>query len=308
MTTALVSILIPCFNAETYIAAAVESALRQTHGNIEVIVYDDGSTDSSRERLIKFANDSRIRVESGPNLGGNAARNRLLALARGEYIQFLDADDILHEDKIKVQLDNFSPTVDMVFCEYQSFTITIERDLTYHSFPIPHDDLTSYFIANSVITMLPLHRKKHLIEVGGFRENLRCCQEYELHYRLARKQWKCVKKINTCLCYYRKTPNSVSSNQERIFAQKLKLLLNWFDDLKASGDLSSQNAHAIFEMVAGCGRQLARRNQPDFANQAFAFLRSNAPEYRLPGKFPMQILYTLLGPVKAERMRRLFRA
>lgn len=306
MTKALVSVLIPCYNAESFIAASIESALRQTHSNIEVIVYDDGSTDSSRTLLNGFAKDKRIRLEYGPNLGGNAARNLLLALAKGEYIQFLDADDILHEDKLRLQLDNFSPTVDMVFCEYHSFTDSLQDDLNYHSFPALNEDLTSYFVSNSVITMLPLHRKKHLIEVGGFNSNLKCCQEYELHYRLARRCWQRVNKISQSLCYYRKTPNSVSSNQARIFVQKLQLLLQWFDDLKAENKLSAQSMHAIFEMVAGCGRQLARRDQPDFASQAFAFLKENAPQHRLPAKLPLRALYSLLGPMRAESLRSFF--
>ena len=77
----LVSILIPCFNAEHLVGQAIESALAQTWPHKEVIVVDDGSTDASLEVIRRF--DRRIRWESGPNRGGNVARNRLLELSSG---------------------------------------------------------------------------------------------------------------------------------------------------------------------------------------------------------------------------------
>jgi glycosyltransferase involved in cell wall biosynthesis len=98
----LVSILIPCYNAEAWIARAIESALAQTWANIEVIVVEDGSTDGSVDVFRKF--DGRIRWETGPNRGGGAARNRLLELARGEWLQYLDADDYLRSTKVQRQI------------------------------------------------------------------------------------------------------------------------------------------------------------------------------------------------------------
>ncbi len=89
----LVSIVIPCFNAEGTVGEAIQSALDQDYPNREVIVIDDGSTDKSVD-VIRTFGDS-IRWETGPNRGGNVARNRGLELARGTLIQFLDSDDIL---------------------------------------------------------------------------------------------------------------------------------------------------------------------------------------------------------------------
>src|SRR6266536_5566089 len=98
----LVSILIPCYNAERWIGRAIESALAQTWSNTEVIVVDDGSADHSLKVIRAF--NGRIRWETGPNQGGNAARNRLLQLARGDWVQYLDADDYLRSTKIARQL------------------------------------------------------------------------------------------------------------------------------------------------------------------------------------------------------------
>ena len=103
----LVSILIPCFNAAPWLAGAIESALAQTHAAIELVVIDDGSTDDSLAIARTF--ESRgVRVIPQANAGASAARNHGLRLARGEFIQFLDADDLLAPDKIERQLQTLA--------------------------------------------------------------------------------------------------------------------------------------------------------------------------------------------------------
>jgi glycosyltransferase involved in cell wall biosynthesis len=98
----LVSIVIPCFNAQRWISEAIESCLRQTYSPLEIIVIDDGSTDQSLERVQAFR--GRIRWESQARSGGCHARNRGCALSSGDYIQFLDADDYLLPGKIEQQV------------------------------------------------------------------------------------------------------------------------------------------------------------------------------------------------------------
>lgn len=101
--TPAVSILIPCYNAERWLAATLESALAQTWTNSEVIVINDGSQDGSLRVAREFAGRG-VRVIDQPNAGASAARNRGLREARGEFIQFLDADDLLSPDKIAAQV------------------------------------------------------------------------------------------------------------------------------------------------------------------------------------------------------------
>ena len=118
--TPRVSIVIPCYNKRAYVAAAIESALAQT-ARCEVIVVDDGSTDGSFDEVRRF--ERRIILETGPNRGGSAARNRGLTLATGDYVQFLDADDLLPPDKISIQLAALAdaPTDAMAFCPWSLF-------------------------------------------------------------------------------------------------------------------------------------------------------------------------------------------
>ncbi len=99
----LVSILIPAYNAERWLAHTLRSALSQTWPHKEIVVVDDGSSDHTLEVARQFEG-AGVRVVTQPNAGAAAARNAALALARGDYIQWLDADDILHPEKIERQM------------------------------------------------------------------------------------------------------------------------------------------------------------------------------------------------------------
>lgn len=101
--TPLVSIIIPCYNAEPWLAATVESALAQTWPAKEIILVNDGSRDGTLAVARQFVSRG-VRVMDQPNGGACTARNHGLRLARGDFIQFLDADDLLSPDKIAAQV------------------------------------------------------------------------------------------------------------------------------------------------------------------------------------------------------------
>lgn len=103
MAEPLVSILIPCYNAERFIAMTLESALAQTWPRIEVVVVNNGSTDASGEILRRY--EARgVKLIEKENEGASVARNRAYAESQGEFIQYLDADDLLAPDKIALQM------------------------------------------------------------------------------------------------------------------------------------------------------------------------------------------------------------
>lgn len=99
----LVSILIPCYNAAKWLKESIESALSQTWSNKEIIIVDDGSTDNSL-KIAKQYESNIVKVISQLNKGAAAARNKAFEYARGDYIQWLDADDLLAPDKIEKQM------------------------------------------------------------------------------------------------------------------------------------------------------------------------------------------------------------
>ncbi len=180
-----VSILIPCYNADQWIAQAIQSALDQTYPNKEVIVVDDGSSDRSLE-IIKTFGD-RIHWETQPNQGGNITRNRLLELSTGEWLQYLDADDYLQPDKIQKQvkfLEQHSQA-DVIYSpiinEYHDGNSSRQEPLPI---PEPHDPwilLARWFLPQ---TGSPLWRKQAILDVGRWKVDQPCCQEHELYLRL----------------------------------------------------------------------------------------------------------------------------
>jgi glycosyltransferase involved in cell wall biosynthesis len=108
-----VSVIIPCYNAEAFIGATLKSVFDQTWPEIEVIVVDDGSTDGS-VASVETCNDKRVRLIQQSNSGASMARNRGLEASTGEFIQFLDADDIIDPDKIALQMSRLTEHPDYV--------------------------------------------------------------------------------------------------------------------------------------------------------------------------------------------------
>lgn len=107
----LVTVAIPCYNYAAYVGEAIESALGQTHPRIEVVVVDDGSTDDSATVVGEFGDRARLIRQA--NAGLSAARNRSAVAARGEYVVFLDADDILRPDYVTRSLAVFREDEDL---------------------------------------------------------------------------------------------------------------------------------------------------------------------------------------------------
>lgn len=119
-TAGLISIIMPVYNGEKYIASAIESVLGQAYENWELIVVDDCSKDSTAE-IIEVFTDSRIKyTKNKANSGCAVSRNNGLDIASGEYVAFLDCDDIWHEDKLAKQVQLIKNTdVDLVYTGYQ---------------------------------------------------------------------------------------------------------------------------------------------------------------------------------------------
>lgn len=121
-TGPLVSVIIPAYNCEAYLAEAVGSVLAQTYRPLEIVIVDDGSTDRSAEVARSF-DDKSIRYCYQENAGIGAARNKGIELARGEYFAFLDHDDTWTPDKLSLQMACFEedPEMEMVFGQVTEF-------------------------------------------------------------------------------------------------------------------------------------------------------------------------------------------
>ncbi len=300
----LVSVLIPCFNARETVGEAVKSALEQTWERVEVRVVDDGSTDGSGEVLRSFEGDPRFHWVATENRGGNAARNLLLRQAEGTFVQFLDADDLLLPSKIERQVALLLEGADVVFCHY--FEQAVGRaDRRLVTLPPIDEDLLSYVIRHSIWTSVPLHRTAVLRRAGGFDETLSCCQEYELHTRLAFAAWRSARIVEEPLAVRRRMAGSVSSaeNERRVFACTLDLLGTWRNTLDEQEGWGPGRREAVADTAWTTGRRLARRGATPQAREAFALAAAVAPGRRPPMTRAMGLLSRLLGPIAAERVR-----
>lgn len=152
-----ISVIIPVYNSEKYLQMTLQSLKNQTFADFEAICVDDGSTDESLHILEKFAaDDGRFKIYRQENAGGSAARNKGLDKAIGEYIAFLDNDDILHPQYLEILYQNIvSAGADISCCSYLRF----DGDVEYH-FSEAQILPTTYFITEQPFEDKFVHKKK----------------------------------------------------------------------------------------------------------------------------------------------------
>lgn len=161
-----ISVVIPVYNTERYLAEAIGSVLNQTLAAEEIIIVDDGSTDSTMEVAKKF--EPAVRIINQPNKGTGTARNRGVLAARGNYLAFLDADDKWTSDKLEVQLAFLQehPGIDMVFGNVEQF-ISPELSEEKHGNLRRELEKMPGFSAGTMLV-----KRETFLRVGMFNENL----------------------------------------------------------------------------------------------------------------------------------------
>ena len=209
--TGRVAVLMAAYNAEATIESAVASVRRQTMGDFELLVVDDGSTDRTVEVLAGI-DEPRLRVIRQTNAGPATARNRGLAESRADYVACLDADDLWVPEKLAWQLAALTaaPQAGVAY----GWADVVDADLV-HAYSdrrirrdgdVYADLLLSNFIFSGSNTMI---RRAALDRLGGFDEAMRAVEDWELHVRIARHYpFVCVPHL---LLRYRLTEHSLSS-------------------------------------------------------------------------------------------------
>lgn len=209
----LISIIVPVYNVEEYLTDCVESILKQSYKNFQVILVNDGSTDRSGLLCDRYAEgDNRIKVIHKKNGGLSDARNVGLNIAEGDYIVFTDSDDFLHRDYLKVQYENLVQTdADMAVCDYHMYDTGqyVEDSLSNRISTVEKRDITAQLYENSgmlIVAWNKLYRRFLWDEirypVGRLHED-----EAVIHEILVR----CERIVLTDakLYYYRKRENSI---------------------------------------------------------------------------------------------------
>jgi glycosyltransferase involved in cell wall biosynthesis len=188
----VVSIIIPCYNTAQYLGEAIASALAQTFSEFELLIIDDGSTDSTPEIASCFLSDSRVRYIRQDNMGLSAARNKGIELSQGEFIALLDADDIWDPEKLKSQLDAFDnmPDCGLVFTDYSTFDeygiIASEKNSVILETLNLLDFDTLYCRNNFIYPSTVMIRRGLFETVGDFDVTLKSAEDYDMWLRIAK--------------------------------------------------------------------------------------------------------------------------
>lgn len=209
----LVSVVVPAFDAEATLRETVESALAQSHRNLEVLIVDDGSRDRTPAMAQELAGrDPRVRLLRQNNLGPAAARNRAIARARGELIATLDADDLWHPQKIAKQVGAIQEWGDRCALVYTWIALLDARGRFNGRYMTASDSGSIYpmlLLYNIVGTpSSALMRRDCVLRAGGFDDKLRGPEDLMLFLSLAERHDVAV--IPQLLTGYRVVPGSVS--------------------------------------------------------------------------------------------------
>ncbi len=265
----LVSILIPLYNSEKYIAETIESCLRQTYKAIEIILVDDGSTDDSLKIARKYEKEyTHILVFSQKNSGAPTARNRAFVESLGEFVVFLDSDDLLHPNNIELQIKTLI-TLDksiVSFGEMSSFQKDISA-CTFKKLPSQrnYDNPIDYILDEKnhgfnttvpFLWMIP----RNIVEVsGGWNESLIINQDTEFIYKIILNS-EGLRFTPNALGYYR-LDNTESISRK--MSHKKAIALVHSISLLEKTILKYERTHRVYKHFAKSYKYMMYRLYPD---------------------------------------------
>lgn len=244
--TKLVSIITPTYNAEKFVAQTIESVLRQTHQNWELVIVDDCSSDTTFDILQVFANqDSRIKIfQLERNSGPGVARNFAIQQAKGNYIAFLDADDLWKPQKLTKQLQFMEDeNLPMTFSFYEQ--IDEEGKSLHKQITAPLEvSYNQLFYCNWIGNLTGIYSVDFFgkIPISSIKKR----QDWILWLTLVQKI-KTVKPVPESLAFYRVRKNSVSSSKVKLIQYNYAIYRNFHGNnlLKAAFNTSLFLVHQL---------------------------------------------------------------
>lgn len=282
MSNPLVSVIVPTYNCAPFVEAAIGSVLSQGYAPMEVVVVDDGSTDGTPQVLERFGD--RIRVFTQANSGPARTRNRAIREARGEYLAFLDGDDLWlpgHTEALMSWVRR-EPAAKVVFGDWLVWPV--QSDGSYAPLALPAADvnpgvndsasgwLYPRMLFDSMLHIIAtvLHRSVHA-EVGGFDETLRTGSDYDFWLKVSRRY--AITKLRSTVAVYRHNPSSVtySVRPENNPYRLLKRAVDTYglaDDQGNSAD-PARVQRRLAELAFAHGYKHYWRGDPRIAQQSF---------------------------------------
>jgi glycosyltransferase involved in cell wall biosynthesis len=218
----LVSIIIPVFNAETTLSRAIESVLRQTYSDFEIIVVDDGSTDGSAEIIRGFS--AHVRYERQANHGPAAARNRGLAMVRGEFIAFLDADDEWLPARLERTVAPLRADSAVGLCYCRALQVASDGSRRRHNPSDIHKRFPSAIAPpRHLCTPAATIRRACIDQCGGFDETFPASAERDFFVRIAENYG--VREVREELVLVHASSTSLR-NRVRV-EEKVEMMFRW---------------------------------------------------------------------------------
>lgn len=241
----LVSVVIPTYNQEQFLADAIDSVIAQTYKHCEIIVIDDGSTDGTHTLLKKY---SEILVVEQENMGLSAARNAGIACVTGDYIALLDSDDLMQPDRIKTQLQQLqeNPAIDVLYTAITVIDEKGDRLNTIRREVVPVDQfLPLEFFRNLVPSPSTILAKSKVFQKEPFNEAFRIGEDLEWIIRTAHRHT--FHYLDAPLTLYRRHQKNISENLEELRKVELQILKQYGSDhiLKCIDESSVADKHLL---------------------------------------------------------------
>jgi glycosyltransferase involved in cell wall biosynthesis len=246
----LISVIIPVYNAEKNLRETIDSLLAQTYQNFEAIFIDDGSTDTSVE-IIKSYDDNRIIILQQKNSGSATARNNGISAANGDWIAFLDADDVWFSEKLMKQYQcvktGYWSYTDSYFLGGVFPEKTSTASLSGHfSGEVFSELVQRNFIGTSTV----LVRKKMLVECGKFSVDMKALQDWDCWLKIASKYP--VIYVGEPLSYYRVHSQSVSRSARKTITYHRKLIDKIFSNDGIASSYANLKNISLFNSYSIC--------------------------------------------------------
>ena len=220
-----ISVIIPAYNAERTIIKTVQSVLQQTFSDLEIIAIDDGCTDRTLE-LLQNVEDNRLKIFSYENGGLPVARNRGIARAEGEFISFIDADDMWTPDKLELQLAALQQnSMAGVAYSWTACFIDGQEESIFPYEPVFFEgNVYDKLLVNNIVSNGSniLVRKQAIESVGQFETTLKSCEDWDFYIRLA-AQWHFVL-VPKHQILYRQSSNAMTSKVEVMEKEALRVI------------------------------------------------------------------------------------
>lgn len=273
----MISVIIPCYNCASFVKRAIASVLNQTYQDYELLLIDNRSTDGTLHILNNYQEQfsEKVNVYHEYKKGAPAARNKGLSMAQGEWVQFLDADDELHPEKLARQVDLAkSSNAGVVVGNYIVEEIKGNKRLHTNRYAVKN--LWKGLITSNLgITSSNLWRKKDLASVNGWNEELTSSQEYDLLFRLLKNETGLAFDASLFTTVHH-TGNSISksTNKKRlieIVQNRIKLRYRIKDYLSNTHQLTKElniiiDTYIYFEL---------KRNSRELPEYANTFMRQH---------------------------------